>query len=331
MVVVVIEDRQFEAVCRAIGREDLVGNARYATLLGRLSNAPELFGISRAELRRWKTAELVERARQFGAPLAAVNGIDAFLADAQVQANQTVIQLERPETGPVPALRAARRASADRRRSRRAPRRCSASTPPRCCARRASATRRSRLCNEAGGRRRPVSLFARAGIDMAPIRAVVAPIARVLAAARLAKLPVVYLQMGYGPDLAELGPPGSPNRERHLALGVGDDTVAPGGRPSRVLVRDTWNTAMDLPAGVAQPATEGLAASQPGSARLSTRCASKRSDAHVSGLRLPPPPDCSAEPIGADLPAHPLPAGHPGVSTGFLAAHQAARCPPGSG
>jgi crotonobetainyl-CoA:carnitine CoA-transferase CaiB-like acyl-CoA transferase len=105
----VIEDRQFEAVCRAIGREDLAGDARYATLMGRLSNAPELFGMLESELRRWKTAELVERARSFGAPLAAVNGIDDFLADAQVRTNRTVLQVERPETGPVPVLRSAPR------------------------------------------------------------------------------------------------------------------------------------------------------------------------------------------------------------------------------
>jgi len=114
VVVVVIEDRQFEAVCRAIGRDDLVGDARYATLLGRLSKAPELFGMLETELRRWKTAELVERARQFGAPLAAVNGIDEFLADAQVQANQTVMEIERPETGPIPVLRSAPRFGARR-------------------------------------------------------------------------------------------------------------------------------------------------------------------------------------------------------------------------
>ena len=112
VVVVVIEDRQFEAVCRAIGRDDLVGDARYATLLGRLSKAPELFEMLETELRRWKTAELTLRARQFGAPLAAVNGIDEFLADAQVRANQTVIEIERPETGPVPVLRSAPRFSA---------------------------------------------------------------------------------------------------------------------------------------------------------------------------------------------------------------------------
>ncbi len=111
VVVVVIEDRQFEAVCRTIGRDDLVGDARYATLMGRLSNAPVLFEMLETELRRWKTGELVERARRFGAPLAAVNGIEEFLDDAQVRANQTVIQLERPETGPVPVLRSAPRFS----------------------------------------------------------------------------------------------------------------------------------------------------------------------------------------------------------------------------
>jgi crotonobetainyl-CoA:carnitine CoA-transferase CaiB-like acyl-CoA transferase len=109
VVVVVIEDRQFEAVCRTIGRDDLVGDPRYATLGLRLSNAPELFGMLESELRRRMTAELVERARQFGAPLAAVNGIDEFLADAQVRANQTVLSVERPETGPVPVLRSAPR------------------------------------------------------------------------------------------------------------------------------------------------------------------------------------------------------------------------------
>jgi crotonobetainyl-CoA:carnitine CoA-transferase CaiB-like acyl-CoA transferase len=109
VVVVVIEDKQFEAVCRAIGREDLVGDARYATLLGRLQHAPALFEMLETELRRWKTAELVERARRHGAPLAAVNGIDEFLADAQVRANRTVVEVERPETGPVPVMRSAPR------------------------------------------------------------------------------------------------------------------------------------------------------------------------------------------------------------------------------
>ena len=83
--VVVIEDRQFEAVCRAIGRDDLVGQRALRHAARAPLERAELFGMLETELRRWKTAELVERARQFGAPLAAVNGIDEFLADAQVR------------------------------------------------------------------------------------------------------------------------------------------------------------------------------------------------------------------------------------------------------
>jgi ureidoacrylate peracid hydrolase len=85
-------------------------------------------------------------------------------------------------------------------------------------------------------------LFARAGIDVSAIRAAVAPTARVLAAARRVGIPVVYLKMGFRPDLSDLGGPDAPNRLRHLSVGVGGAVTAPDGRASRVLVRDTWNT-----------------------------------------------------------------------------------------
>lgn len=110
--VVVIEDRQFEAVCRTIGREDLVGDERYATLAARFQRFPELFKMLEGELRGWKTSELVERAREHGAPLAAINSVDEFLADAQVRANQIVVEIERPETGPIPVIRSAPRFAA---------------------------------------------------------------------------------------------------------------------------------------------------------------------------------------------------------------------------
>ncbi len=85
-------------------------------------------------------------------------------------------------------------------------------------------------------------LFDRAGIDVSLIRRAIAPTARALDAMRDAGIPVIYLKMGYRPDLSDLGAPGSPNRERHLAFSVGEAVVAPDGRPSRLLVRDTWNT-----------------------------------------------------------------------------------------
>jgi ureidoacrylate peracid hydrolase len=87
-------------------------------------------------------------------------------------------------------------------------------------------------------------MFERAGIDIRGIQAVVAPTARVLAAAREASIPVVYLKMAYLPDLSDLGAPDSVNRVRHLRLGVGTAVTAPDGSASRILVRDTWNTAI---------------------------------------------------------------------------------------
>jgi ureidoacrylate peracid hydrolase len=85
-------------------------------------------------------------------------------------------------------------------------------------------------------------MFHRAGIDVAPIRAAIVPTARVLAAARSAGIPVVYLTMGHRADLSDAGAGDSPHRRKHAPLGVGAMVTAPDGRESRVLVRDTWNT-----------------------------------------------------------------------------------------
>ena len=85
-------------------------------------------------------------------------------------------------------------------------------------------------------------MFDRAGIDISGIQKVVGPIAKVLASARAARVKIIYLKMGYHPDLSDLGAPDSVNRVRHLRMGVGQTVRAPDGRESRILIRDTWNT-----------------------------------------------------------------------------------------
>jgi ureidoacrylate peracid hydrolase len=82
-------------------------------------------------------------------------------------------------------------------------------------------------------------MFDLAGIDITGIRNVVAPIARVLAAARGAGIRIIYLKMGFRSDLSDLGAPDSVNRVR---MNVGKTVRAPDGRESRILIRDTWNT-----------------------------------------------------------------------------------------
>lgn len=89
----------------------------------------------------------------------------------------------------------------------------------------------------------PGGMFDRAGIDISGIRKVVAPTMRALAAARKADMPIVYLKMGYHPDLSDLGTPDAPNRVLHInVMHVGETMTAPDGREGRILVRDTWGT-----------------------------------------------------------------------------------------
>jgi ureidoacrylate peracid hydrolase len=90
-------------------------------------------------------------------------------------------------------------------------------------------------------------MFDLAGIDIAGIQRAIEPTAQVLAAARDADIRIVYLKMGYRPDLSDLGAPDSVNRARHLKLNVGKTVRSPQGSDSRILIRDTWNTDIVTP------------------------------------------------------------------------------------
>lgn len=88
----------------------------------------------------------------------------------------------------------------------------------------------------------PGGMFDRAGVDVRDIQAIVAPTARLLDAARAAGLLVVYLKMGFQPDLSDAGGPDSPTWLKHVPFGIGTEVRAPDGAASRILVRETWNT-----------------------------------------------------------------------------------------
>lgn len=75
----------------------------------------------------------------------------------------------------------------------------------------------------------PGGMFDRAGIDITGVEAIVPKVGAVLDAARGAGVPVVYLKMGFRPDLADAGYPNSPTWLKHVPLDVGTE-VAPNGR-----------------------------------------------------------------------------------------------------
>ena len=85
-------------------------------------------------------------------------------------------------------------------------------------------------------------LFDHAGVDISGAKAAIPSIQAALAAARRADIRIIYLKMGFQPDLSVLGAEDSVNRVRHLRFGVGQSMQAPDGRTGRFLIRDTWNT-----------------------------------------------------------------------------------------
>jgi len=87
-------------------------------------------------------------------------------------------------------------------------------------------------------------LFDHGGVDIACIQKVVPAIARAIAVARTAGMKVIYLKMGFRPDLSDMGTDDAPNRVRHLHFGVGQPMKTPEGKEGRFLVRDTWGTAI---------------------------------------------------------------------------------------
>jgi crotonobetainyl-CoA:carnitine CoA-transferase CaiB-like acyl-CoA transferase len=117
----IIEDRQYQAICRTLAREDLIDDPRCTSLPQRFAHMGELFSELESELLRWKTADLVERARRFGAPLAPANGLDEFLADPQVAANGTLVEIEDERRGRLRLLRNPVRFSQTPTRLRRPP------------------------------------------------------------------------------------------------------------------------------------------------------------------------------------------------------------------
>jgi ureidoacrylate peracid hydrolase len=169
----------------------------------------------------------------------------------------------------------------------------------------------------------PGGMFASAGIDIAPIEAVVSPISRVVSCARSAGLPVIYLKMEFRPDLSDLGGPDSPNAIKHRLMGVGERMTAPDGSEGRFLIKDTWNTEIveeltphDEDIVISKQRFSGFYGTELDTILKTlgvknlvfTGCTtsvcveSTLRDAAFRDYRCILLADCTAEPIGADLP-----------------------------
>ncbi|MGN6341126.1 MAG: cysteine hydrolase family protein [Ginsengibacter sp.] len=84
-------------------------------------------------------------------------------------------------------------------------------------------------------------LMDRVGAKISVVQDIIEPTKRFLTAARNAGIPIIYLKMGFKPDLSDLGANELDIRQRFYSI-VGDTINAPDGTIGRLLIRNTWNT-----------------------------------------------------------------------------------------
>lgn len=94
----------YEPFCRAIGRTDLLTDPRFATLEQRVTNRDAIYEILDADIRHYRTADLLEILGEAGVPNAPVNDMAQVFEHRQVLHRQMKIDLEHPVYGTCPTI-----------------------------------------------------------------------------------------------------------------------------------------------------------------------------------------------------------------------------------
>lgn len=104
-VVAVGNDRQFITLCRAIGRDDLASDKRFASNAGRVENRQVLVPALAEVFRQHPATHWLDVFDSHGIPAAPVNTIAGAFSDPHVRERQTVMTSEREGLGSVPGVR----------------------------------------------------------------------------------------------------------------------------------------------------------------------------------------------------------------------------------
>ena len=98
------DQRLWEKLCRAVGREDLVDDPRFATNDARMENRPAIVAELESALAARGTAEWVEALIEAGVPCGPIHDYAEVFADPHTQAREMEVTLEHPVEGTIRAL-----------------------------------------------------------------------------------------------------------------------------------------------------------------------------------------------------------------------------------
>jgi glutaryl-CoA transferase len=97
-------DAQFESLCRAMGREDLARDERFAKNPERVANREELVAILQDEFSRETADEWVGKIRDAGVPCGPVNDLADVFSDGHVLSSGILQNVEHPTAGTLKML-----------------------------------------------------------------------------------------------------------------------------------------------------------------------------------------------------------------------------------
>jgi crotonobetainyl-CoA:carnitine CoA-transferase CaiB-like acyl-CoA transferase len=94
-----IEDKQYANLCRALGREDLAEDERFAVLAERVRNIDTMIALLDEEFSKLPWRDALDALHRHDVPFAPVYDLQDFMNDPQVQHNRTVFDVEDPRGG----------------------------------------------------------------------------------------------------------------------------------------------------------------------------------------------------------------------------------------
>jgi crotonobetainyl-CoA:carnitine CoA-transferase CaiB-like acyl-CoA transferase len=96
-----ISDKEWQGMCRALNREDLIEHPNFKTAQGRFTHNSERKEITAEEIKKWASEEILARFDQEGVPCAPIIDRSELLAHEQVVANGSVDRLYFDDFGEV--------------------------------------------------------------------------------------------------------------------------------------------------------------------------------------------------------------------------------------
>ena len=99
IIVVAGQDPEFEGVCKALGREDLLDEPKFKTLLDRMMNMPELIAWQDAAFAEMTSDEACRILDEHSVPCCKVNRLQEVFEDPQVVANGVLVEEAHPMAG----------------------------------------------------------------------------------------------------------------------------------------------------------------------------------------------------------------------------------------